>query len=81
MTSKIIAPFLLLFMSTIVLAAPVSNPVEDYLSTFALWLTTSHSKELITFRVDLNGDGQDEIFMTNDIRRHFRAGYSWTIYI
>lgn len=81
MKSKMFAIVVLLFFSVNALAAIVKNPLDHELSKYGPWLVKSKAKEIIIFEVDLNGDGQNEIFITNDIQLHFRAGYSWTVYL
>lgn len=81
MKSKILMAVLIVFFSVTTWADPVVDPLADYLSKYGPGLVYSKAKELISFEIDLNGDGKNEVFITNDTKRNFRSGYTWKAYI
>lgn len=78
---KILIAIILSLVWIPVWANLVSDPLDDYLSKYGPWLTESKAKEILVLELDLNNDGRNEILISSDIRRHFRSGYTWMVYL
>lgn len=57
-------------------AAPVRDPLRDYLNDFE----TSPDEELISSQVDLNGDAVDDLFLSRSSLANGRQGFIWVFY-
>jgi len=74
-------------------AGEVKDPIQDFfehnkpyklppnLTDEERWLAERQSDNVLMFRLDLNGDGKDEIFLSYENETNARAGNLWTDYI
>lgn len=63
----------------IVSYAETETPVEDFVAQRKG--DVSDDEVLMMFRVDLNGDGKEEVFLSREKNRNGRLGNIWDVYI
>ena len=68
-----------LFCMAIVSHAETENPLEDFVAQRKG--DVSDDDTLMMFRVDLNGDGKQEVFLSREKARNGRAGNIWDVYM
>lgn len=66
--------FYLLMLCTSISFAETKNPVENYNKTFS-------TKKTFYFKLDINSDGIEDYFLTNELNDNSTLGYIWNVYL